>query len=478
MLFRETILSYLKIITTKYVSIIVLLACCWQLSDNTFQLRRWEEHKIIQTDALGYYVYLPTAFIYDNPWLVNLEKTPTDSLAYSSMLYAVSDTYEKTGKKYCKMNIGMAITFLPAFSIAHWYTKNYSSLPADGYSMHYQKAIALHTLFVGFIGLFFIILVLKHLKIKDWIIAISLIVLVYGTNWRYYAIYESGMSHMTSFTCISLFLYVSIRWFDNESYGKAVALGLLLGIITLIRPTNFLIVLFPILYQVTTITQLQDRVFYFIKKYAYLLVIIACFSVVIFLQMYHWKHTLGSWVVNGYGDKIGAEPFFWNEPKIMNVLFSYRKGWLLYTPVMLYAIGGMFVIWKHYREYFWSISIFMVLNTYVISSWWCWWYGGSFGMRPFIDSYALLILPLAAALQAIIQMEKYTYIRNRLLETVVFFVFLCHYQMMQYTICHVHWDSMTKEAYWAVFLNNTPPENYQYMLQAPDYEASKVGTNR
>jgi len=31
-------------------------------------------------------------------------------------------------------------------------------------------------------------------------------------------------------------------------------------------------------------------------------------------------------------------------------------------------------------------------------SWWAWWYGGSFGLRAFIDSYSLLIFPLAALL--------------------------------------------------------------------------------
>jgi hypothetical protein len=33
------------------------------------------------------------------------------------------------------------------------------------------------------------------------------------------------------------------------------------------------------------------------------------------------------------------------------------------------------------------------------ASWWCWWLGGSFGFRGFIEYYALLALPLAWGLQ-------------------------------------------------------------------------------
>jgi hypothetical protein len=44
------------------------------------------------------------------------------------------------------------------------------------------------------------------------------------------------------------------------------------------------------------------------------------------------------------------------------------------------------------------VIAYWIANTYVISSWWIWYYGSGFGLRVFIDHYPVFLLPLALLL--------------------------------------------------------------------------------
>ncbi len=48
------------------------------------------------------------------------------------------------------------------------------------------------------------------------------------------------------------------------------------------------------------------------------------------------------------------------------------------------------------REPFVATVIFMPLNLYIISSYCIWWYGGSFGQRPFVESVPIFALGFAS----------------------------------------------------------------------------------
>ena len=73
---------------------------------------------------------------------------------------------------------------------------------------------------------------------------------------------------------------------------------------------------------------------------------------------------------------------------------------------MLFAVAGIFYLPRYIKGVTLGISVFLVLNVYIIFSWWSWWYGGSFGARPMIDSYGILAIPLAAMIEQMLGMRK------------------------------------------------------------------------
>src|SRR5690606_12215379 len=124
------------------------------------------------------------------------------------------------------------------------------------------------------------------------------------------------------------------------------------------------------------------------------------FLIPIIPQLFFWKIYGGDWLVFTYGSD---EKFFFNNPKIFDFLFSYRKGWFVYTPLMIFSIVGLFFLKKKVKEMSLITPIFITFIIYILSSWWCWWYGGSFGMRAMIQYYAFLAFPLAAFINLILK---------------------------------------------------------------------------
>jgi len=244
---------------------------------------------------------------------------------------------------------------------------------------------------------------------------------------------------------------------------------LLLGFITLIRPSNLLIALFPFLVFVFEKGSFQNKVTFIQKNILKLFFVIVLLLLVLVPQMIYWKLFTGQWVFYTYG----TESFYFNNPHIIKGLFSYRKGWLVYTPIMFFSIIGLFFLIKKHTRLVIPILIFSFLNLYVIFSWWCWWYGGSYGARPMIDTYAIYAIPLAAFVQFII--AKKIWKRIVVGGLFIFFIYFNTFQIRQYNIALLHYANMTKEAYWGILFKMHYPENYIDLIQTPDYESAAAG---
>jgi hypothetical protein len=52
--------------------------------------------------------------------------------------------------------------------------------------------------------------------------------------------------------------------------------------------------------------------------------------------------------------------FYFLDPEIISGLFSYRKGWLIYTPVMAFGLVGMFFTRKSATPLFLPVLLFIV----------------------------------------------------------------------------------------------------------------------
>lgn len=414
--------------------------------------------RVIEEDVISYYAYLPVTFIEKDIQMSFMADTSQDfTKKYWPRKLA-------NGNYLIKTTMGMSFLYAPFFGLAH-FIESSSGAQADGFSSAYRVAISFATLIYLLIGLILLRKFLLRYFLPE-ITSLSILLIYFASSLLYYSSYEPGVSHTYSFALISAFIYLTDLWLQNQKWKYSLTLAILLGIITLIRPSNVLILLFIPLWGVSNIKNLKQRFYLLLKNWPQLLTM-AFLSISVWIpQMLYWKMQSGYYLFNSYN-----EGFYFQNFHIHKALFGFRKGWFIYSPVMLFAVAGIFFMKKKLKTFKSSILVFLIVFIYITFSWWCWWYGGCYGSRPMVDILFILAIPLASIMQKGFALNKKTATR------IIAFIFIIHglFQTLQYKNQVIHWDSMTKDAYFDALFRIKPSPHLQELIQTPDYENAIKG---
>ncbi len=396
---------------------------------------------IIEADGKGYYAYLPAVFIYHDLNFGFFDPIEKEKY-YDPNGYYDYRANGGNGEYINKYYSGTAVAELPFFLGAHLLTR-ITGGDADGYSKYYLMSVSIAALFYLFIGLFFLRKIFLAYKIPDWVISITLAATVFGTNLFCYTVVETGMSHVFSFAFISMFLYFGKRYFDDFKMRNILLMALCLGMIALIRPLNLLIVFFLpfIASSLKVFTEGIKKIFQLPKIWIPAILIVAAIGSI---QLLIYKISTGSIFVYSYQD----ETFHWLDPHFIDILFSYRKGLFLYTPMYLLGAFGCFSLWKKNKYTVFCWLGFSILITYIFSSWWMWYYGGGFSGRTYVEYLPVFMIPLAILLKSL----RGKFQKIGVVAVIICLIAVCQIQTYQYRYYEIHWDQMTKEKYWDVFL--------------------------
>lgn len=417
---------------------------------------------VIAWDVKSYYAYLPAAFIHHDLSLAFTAKNPSE---YNKWFWPV---VTPTGKKCIVTSMGLSFLYAPFFLVGHGVAV-FTPFADDGYSQPYAMALVFSAMFYVILGLWFLRkLLLRYFD--ELTTLITLILVLFGTNLLYYSSWSAAMPHSYNFGLIAMFLYLNNRWHEQITAKNTIVLGLLTGLIVLIRPTNILVLILIAFWKVTSLKSLQDKLFFFLKNYRFILLMAASFVLIWVPQFIYWKYVSGKFLFFSYSG-IGGK-FFWSHPQIGEILLSLRKGWWIYTPLMLVATLSIVFLFRKLPAMATAIFLFVGLNIYVQASWWCWWFGGGFGLRAFIDSYAILAIPLA------VLVSKAVALKWRGAPVLLLLGLLTWYnlfQTKQYNRMAIHWWWMSKTAYSKTFLKDYTPVEYWPTIPIPDYAKARKG---
>ncbi len=414
------------------------------------------------SDALGYYLYLPTIFIYHD-----LDALKLENRQQYAHIKRETNPYDaaKTEWSFDKFTLGTALSELPFFLIAYGITDNVTGFSPDGYGIPYQLAGIFSTIFWVVMGLFVMRKFLR-LYFSDAIVAITLCCIALGTNLFCYSAFNFGMSHTYLFFLYACVLLFTQRFYGAPSARKASVLGLLSGLIVITRPTAILI--FPLLvlfWEVGTVASLRGRLAFFGANLGPIAVGVFSFVLVALIQCSYWKYTTHQWIYYSYTQ----EGFDFLKPNIINGLFSFRKGWLVYTPMVIPAFIGLFMMRRRNPALFPIFVLYFVVIIYVVFSWRCWWYGGSFSARALVESLAPLALPLGYFIKYAIDSAGKT-VRYSVACLLTFFVLLNVFQSYQYSIGVIHYDRMSWAYYWKVLgKTKADPADERYLMDEKEY---------
>ena len=408
--------------------------------------------KTVDGDGKGYYAYLPVILLQhtvDFNQALNREKK-NRPLEYSSHYF------HKVGAVYDnKYSTGTALMILPFFLAAHIISFLFG-FPVDGYSVLYQYAVALAALWWLWVGLFFLRKLLQSYGVSERITVWAALFLLLGTNLFHYAFMEVAFSHVYSYTAITAFLWFSRLLFKSNGKKYAFIAAFALGIVALIRPVNILIVIaLPLVAENSRI--LKTRLMGLFGSFKNVLLLSLVFLFAISPQLIINYLQTGNLIVYGYR----GEGFDFLHPRLGAFLFSFKKGWLVYTPVMLLLLPATIALWRQSKLMFYGFVLFLSILVYTFSSWWNWYYGDGFGMRPMVEYYGLFALVISLWVNKLNPLAK-----GVLLMVVLLFSALNIGQTYQYSKGIIHVDSMTREAYKYVFLRTS--DQYRNVVGSAD----------
>ena len=384
-------------------------------------------------DGFGYYMYLPHIFEkhslrFSEQWAQNIQDKYCDGI----------DAYQivpsKKGDKINLYHMGMSFLFLPSYAIGDL-SARIGGYSTDGFSKPYHIAYLLNALLFIFLGLVYLRKLLL-LFFKDTIVAYSLLILFFASNIYITFTLQYDLQHLYLFALNSIFLFHLITFIRTNANRNFWISVIILGLTVSIRPTQAIwgIVPFFLLFN-----HFNSRRSFWFKILMYPL-----FGIVWNIpQIIYW--TL-----------VGGEPFILNlhvedivlaDPNAIDFLISYKKGWLLYSPIFLSLIVGFYFIYREKKTIFWATLVFTVIYIYVMSAWECWWYASSFGARVMVDIYPLLAIVIGFFVLAL--SKKWTKFIGLLF--ILGCIGLNLIQSQQMGKGYLHHERMTRQHYWFIF---------------------------
>lgn len=344
-------------------------------------------------DGQGYYIYLPAVFV--NKGFQNLDLKDQDI----NQPRGPFKMYPGTDKLFIKYTYGVALMEAPFFLLSRAAHKlRYGDEPG-AYSRGYMKSVIYTDSFYLAMGLF--ILGLFLLRYFHWsVVLFTELIIWLGTNLLFYSSFSIGYSHVCSFFLIACLVYLTPLLYERRKLIHVILAGLIFGILSLIRPTDIVVGLFLLLYDVYSWQQLRERVILLLQHWPRLL----WFPFFIILawapQFVYWHYLSGHWLIDSYQ---GEGFTYWKNPKIFRILFYAQNGFFIYAPLMLLSMAGLVVCLRRKIFSAWPVLLIFLVTDYICGSWWYWTFGAAYGFRPYIDFLPVLAIPLAYLLTVALQ---------------------------------------------------------------------------
>lgn len=414
-------------------------------------------------DASGYYMYLPAIFIYNDIKGCNFKDSVLNTYQPTPD-FQQAFIHEKSGNYVMKYSAGQAVVMAPFFAVGHFWASKTGQYPADGFSFPYQISIGVGMFLVALLGLFYLRKILNEYY-QDKTVATLLVLYVIGTNYLNYAAIDQAMTHNTLFTIYTLLVWNTMLFYKKNKINNSLAIGILCGLATLIRPTEIISLLIPIMWGLSKITAVKNRFVHLKNNFLKIILAALAFTVIVIIQPVYWKYATGDWIVYSYQD----QGFSWLSPHVWDYTMSYQCGWLRFCPFMVSAFLGIIIYIKKGTNKL-AVLAYSFLAFYLTTAWDVWDYGGTAG-RAMVQHYVILAFPIAALIEWVWQKNFLKIISIFLVLITTYLNLWWHYQAHGGEISV---SGLTRKYYWATVGRYKSNDNILKLLDNKDSFTEKV----
>jgi len=377
---------------TKYEKLLILIFALTLLLSNPW----------VRGDGVGYYAFVRSLLIEHR-----LDFTKDWSRANESFRLGRTDPsgqvlrqeYTSTGHLNNHFSVGPAILWSPFLVTADLgvlaFDKLGGHIPRDGYSRPYLTAMAFGTAVYGFLALFISFRLARDYVPEEWAFLAALGIW-FGSSLPVYMYFNTSWAHAHSAFAVALFVWYWARTRNARGWKQNLVLGAIGGLMVDVYYLNAVVLLLAPLELITRYWEKKAEE----RSVGPLIagnILIATAAFTVFVPTLIAKKILyGSFFNLGY-----TERWFWRSPALLKACFSADHGLFSWTPILILALAGLVLLYKHDPEFaIYSVVVFAVY-LYAVGCYQDWDGLSSFGGRFFVSLTVFFVAGLAAFFESV-----------------------------------------------------------------------------
>jgi hypothetical protein len=368
----------------------------------------------VRGDGVGYYAYVRSLLVehkldFQDDWRAGNLSFTMGRVRSDGSIDPLQ--YTRTGRLDNHFSVGPSILWAPFVAPVHLIMLTLRSFGADvkpnGFSRPYIIAMALATAFYGFLGLYFSFRFACLYAEERWAL-LATVGIWLASSLPVYMYFNPSWSHAHSVFIVAAFLWYWQRTRQGRTLTQWVILGLLSGLMLDVYYANVAALLLPFLESLEGYfgsrtqqpkPQSRDRERLFAANILYCCATLIAFLPTLITREIIYGHPLDF----GYREAGG---FRWGSPYLVNVLFSPDHGLLVWTPILILAVAGLFLFLKRDRRVAAYLLTVFLAFCYLTGGDPSWDGLSSFGNRFFISLTPPFVLGLAVLFSEFTQWLK------------------------------------------------------------------------
>lgn len=351
--------------------------------------------RLYAVDSVEYFSYLHSIF-FDGDLDFSNEYRYFQQLNPRAGIEGVLDKRDPTtGLPLNVAPVGTALLWSPAYLLAHGGILLARALgapvEADGLSRPYTLAVCYASVLYAFAGLSLSYRLCRRL-FSPFASALAVAVVWLATPAFFYSHASPPWSHSASLFAVALLIYVWYGTRERRTPARFLALGLLGGLAALVREQDVVFLLIPTVEALATWRRSVARP---VPALLGRLALLATGALLAFAPQLAVYRVLGGRFAP---NPTVAGKFTWWSPYFFQVLGDPHYGLLVWCPVLIPALAGLFLLGRRDRLLSLALGLAFLAQVYLTGAYLTWMGPGSFGPRRFIASTAIFALGLAAFL--------------------------------------------------------------------------------
>jgi hypothetical protein len=360
----------------------------------------------IRGDGVGYYAFARAPLIEHNLDFTEDYRHANESFRAPRLgenNQPRSDFRTPTGHLDNHFTVGPAILWTPFLLVAHLgvlLARAFgSSVAADGFSAPYRITMAIATAFYGLLGLLLAFRLARQYVEERWALLATLAIW-WASSLPVYMYFNPSWSHAHSAFAVALFLWYWHETRSSRSLAQWLVLAVITGLMLDVYYANAMVLAvlaidvarqyyFALRPALSAKSNSSPRISELLLRHS----LFAALLLICLLPTFITRYLIyGSPFESAY---IPLRDWNWFSPNFLAVLFSSNHGLFSWTPILLFAVAGLFIFWRWQRR---AGTPFLggLLAFYLLISCYPDWAGiSSYGNRFFVSLTPLFILGLA-----------------------------------------------------------------------------------